>query len=240
MRVTTMQLQQLHDPSSSTCSYLLWDEQTRDAAIIDPVQDQLLRDVRLIRELGLKLRYTLETHVPVDHITAAGQLRKSLHAAILVPEKYGSKHPDVLLKHGDRIPLGRGRIQVIDTPGHSDCDVSYYIPGAVFTGDTLLIHSCGRTDLQSGDAGTLYDSITQRLFTLPEETIVYPGHAGNGQSYSTILEERQHNPRLGNNRSREEFIAIMANLKLDPPSFLHETLPVNLCNGLDITEQQTA
>jgi glyoxylase-like metal-dependent hydrolase (beta-lactamase superfamily II) len=227
-----MQLQQLYDPGSTTCSYLIWDEATREAALIDPVQDQLVRDLRLLRELDLTLRYALETHIPIDHITASGQLRERLNAAILVPEGYGSKNPDVLLRDNDLIPLGNSRLRVIKTPGHTACDLSYYIPGAVFTGDTLLVRSCGRTDLQSGDAGMLYDSITRRLFTLPDDTVVYPGHNGTERPNSTILDEKRHNPRIGNGRTREDFIAIMKNLRFDPPPALHETLPVNLRNGL--------
>ena len=235
-----MQLQQLHDPGSTTCSYLIWDEVTREAAIIDPVQDQLARDLRLLKDLGLTLRYALETHVPIDHITASGQLRELLDAAVLVPEGYGSKNPDVLLRDNDLIPLGNGRIRVISTPGHTGCGVSYYIPGAVFTGDTLLVGSCGRTDLQSGDAGVLYDSITRRLFTLPDDTVVYPGHNGAGRPASSILDEKRHNHRIGNGRTREDFIAIMKNLRLDPPSALHEALPVNLRNGIATMEPRSA
>jgi glyoxylase-like metal-dependent hydrolase (beta-lactamase superfamily II) len=235
-----MQLQQLHDPGSSTCSYLIWDESTGEAALIDPVLDQLARDLRMLNERGLTLRYILETHVPIDHITSSGRLRELKKAAVLVPEGYGSKNPDVLLRDNDRIPLGNGRIHVISTPGHSQYAVSYYIPGAVFTGDTLLVGSCGRTDLQSGDAGVLYDSITRRLFTLPGDTVVYPGHNGSGRPFSTIREERHGNPRIGNERSREDFIAIMKNLRLDPPSSLYETLSHNLRNGLSEAESLTA
>lgn len=235
-----MQLLQLHDPRSSTCSYLIWDEASHEAAIIDAVQEQLARDLRLLRERGLILRYVLETHVPVDHVTSSGRLRELLNAAVLVPENYGSKNPDALLRDNDRIPLGNGQIQVISTPGQSHCGVSYYIPGAVFTGDALLVGSCGRTDLQSGDAGVLYDSITRRLFTLPEDTVVYPGHNGSGRPISSILEEKRDNPRIGNGRTREEFIAIMKNLRLDPPMSQHETLSHNLSNGMTGSKPLTA
>ena len=235
-----MQLQQLHDPRSSTCSYLIWDAATNEAALIDPVQEQLARDLHLLRERSLTLRYVLETHVPIDHVTSSGRLRELLNAAVLVPEGYGSKNPDVLLRDNDRIPLGNSRIRVISTPGHTICGVSYYIPDAVFTGDTLLVGSCGRTDLQSGDAGALYDSITSRLFTLPDDTVVYPGHNGNGRTVSSIRDEKRSNPRIGNGRTREEFIAIMKNLRLDPPSSLHETLPLNLRNGITGAEPLTA
>ncbi len=226
-----MELRQLFDSNSSTYSYLVWDSASREAALIDPVHEQLERDTRLIRELDLRLRYVLETHVHTDHITSAGKLRKRFQAIVMVHENSHTKCADVLIKGGDFVPLGAGRIGVLFTPGHTDSDVCYTIPGAVFTGDTLLIGGCGRTDFQSGNAGTLYDSITQQLFTLPGETVVYPGHDFNGRSYSTIAEEQCHNPRAGNGTTRDEFISIMNNLALEPPARIHEILPTNLRCG---------
>lgn len=226
-----MELRQLFDSNSSTYSYLVWDSASREAALIDPVHEQLERDTRLIRELDLRLRYVLETHVHTDHITSAGKLRKRFQAIVMVHENSHTKCADVLIKGGDFVPLGAGRIGVLFTPGHTDSDVCYTIPGAVFTGDTLLIGGCGRTDFQSGNAGTLYDSITQQLFTLPGETVVYPGHDHNGRSYSTIAEEQCHNPRAGNGTTRDEFISIMNNLALEPPARIHEILPTNLRCG---------
>ena len=157
-----MESRQLFDPESSTYSYLVWDKDSREAALIDPVEDQVNRDISLIRELNLKLKYTLETHVHADHVTGSGTLRQTLNSIVLVHENTRTKCADVQIKGGDFIPLGTGRIHVLYTPGHTEGDVSYLIPGAVFTGDTLLIRDCGRTDFQSGDAGTLYDSITQQ------------------------------------------------------------------------------
>jgi glyoxylase-like metal-dependent hydrolase (beta-lactamase superfamily II) len=232
----TMELRQLFDPESSTYTYLLWDTISREAALIDPVQGQVMRDIRLIRELGLTLRYTLETHIHADHITGSGLLRRTLNSIVLVHENCGSKCADILLKDGDRIPLGSGKIDVIHTPGHTSCDISYSIPGIVFTGDALLIRGCGRTDFQSGDAGTLYDSITEQLFILPGDTIIYPGHDYNGRSYSSIAEEIAYNPRIGNGRTREEFISIMDSLQLAPPQRIHEALPSNLRCGLSENE----
>ncbi|MEN8206013.1 MAG: MBL fold metallo-hydrolase [Pseudomonadota bacterium] len=232
-----MELRQLFDPESSTYSYLVWDTQSSEAALIDPVQERIYRDITLIRELNLKLKYTLETHVHADHITGSGTLRQTFNSIVMVHENSRTKCADVLIKGGDFIPLGTKRIHVLYTPGHTDSDVSYLIPGAVFTGDSLLIRGCGRTDFQSGDAGTLYDSITQQLFTLPDDTIIYPGHDYEGRSFSSIAEEKSHNPRIGKNKGRDEFIEIMNGLELDPPRRIHEALPSNLrcgVHGLDM------
>jgi len=230
-----MEIRQLFDPASSSFSYLVWDVASRSAALIDPVQDQVERDIRLIRELGLQLKYTLETHVHADHITGSGSLRDTLNSIVLVHENSKAKCADVLIKDGDFVPLGSSKVHVLYTPGHTDSDVSYLIPGAVFTGDTLLIRDCGRTDFQSGDAGTLYDSITRHLYSLPDDTRVYPGHDYNGRSSSTIGEEKAHNPRIGGKTSRAAFIAIMGSLNLDPPQRIHEALPSNLRCGTQDT-----
>ena len=226
-----MEVHQLFDPGSSSYSYLLWDGASREAALIDPVHDQVSRDIRLIRELDLRLLYTLETHIHADHITGSGLLRQTLNSIVLVHEDCGSKCADILLRDGDQIPLGSEKISILHTPGHTRGDVCYLIPGVVFSGDTLLIRGCGRTDFQSGDPGTLYDSITRCLFTLPDDTIVYPGHDYCGHSYTTIGEEKAHNPNAGKGKSRDEFIAIMNGLKLDPPQHMHEALPSNLRCG---------
>jgi glyoxylase-like metal-dependent hydrolase (beta-lactamase superfamily II) len=227
-----MEVRQLFDPVSSSYSYLLWDADTLDAALIDPVRDMVGRDIQLINELGLSLRYTLETHIHADHVTGSGILRNAMSSIVLVHENCRSKCPDILLKDGDRIPLGNSRIEVMHTPGHTDSDVSYLIPGMAFTGDTLLIRSCGRTDYQSGDAGTLFDSITGRLFTLPGDTLVYPGHDYNGRACSTIDEEKAYNPQLGNGTSRDRFISIMQDLQLDQPQSFRDALPSNLQCGV--------
>ena len=226
-----MELRQLFDPESSTYSYLVWDRESREAALIDPVQEQVNRDINLIRELGLQLNYTLETHVHADHVTGSGILRKTFNSIVMVHENSRAKCADVQIKGGDFIPLGTSKIHVLYTPGHTYSDVSYLIPGAVFTGDALLIRDCGRTDFQSGDAGRLYDSITQKLFALPDDTVVYPGHDYGGHSFSSIIEEKLHNPRIGKNTRRDDFIRIMNNLKLEPPQRIHDALPSNLRCG---------
>jgi glyoxylase-like metal-dependent hydrolase (beta-lactamase superfamily II) len=226
-----MEIRQLHDENSATFSYLLWDRASREAVLIDPVHEQARRDIHLVWNLGLKLRYTLETHVHTDHVTGSGHLRQVFNSIVVVHENSRAKCADVLVRDGDFIPLGSDRLTILHTPGHTNSDISCVIPGAVFTGDTLLVGSCGRTDYQSGDAGRLYDSITQRLFTLPDETVVYPGHGMATSPSSTIGRERASNGRIGNNRSREEFVAFMQGLKLDPPERIHEALPSNLRCG---------
>lgn len=226
-----MELRQLFDPDTQTCSYLLWNTDTLDAALVDPVLGQVARDTRLIYKLGLTLRYTLETHVHADHITGSGLLREKFGSIVLVHENTRTKCADVFIKDGDALPLGNEKIGVLFTPGHTNNHVSYLIPGAVLTGDSLLIRGCGRTDFDSGDAGTLYDSITRKLFLLSDDTLVYPGHDDEGRHVSTISEEKQFNPRLGNGQSREAFISLMDSLDLAPPIHLHETLPSNLRCG---------
>jgi sulfur dioxygenase len=226
-----MEIQQLFDPDSSTYTYLVWDARSGEAALIDPVRQQVGRDIRLVRQLGLKLKYTLETHIHADHITGAGAIRNILNSIVLVHENSRSKCADVLVKDGDFVPLGTQKIHIMHTPGHTNNDVCYLIDGAVFSGDTLLIKGCGRTDFQAGDAGTLYDSISRHLFTLPGDTRVYPGHDYNGRTHSTIAEERLNNPRIRKGITRDEFILSMSQLELAPPQQIHDAWPSNLRCG---------
>ncbi len=229
-----MNIKQLFDEASSTYTYLLWDPETREAALIDSVREQVDRDEAIIRDMGLKLTWLLETHIHADHITGSGILRERFGepARAAVHKASGSDCADRLLEDGDTIQLGNGTIGVLYTPGHTDTDVSFLIEGAVFTGDTLLINGSGRTDFQSGDAGAAYDSITGKLFTLPGSTKVYPGHDYNGRKVSTIADEMRSNPRLGGGRTREEYIAIMEGLKLAKPARIDEAVPGNMVCGL--------
>ncbi|MET0066446.1 MAG: MBL fold metallo-hydrolase [Candidatus Thiodiazotropha sp.] len=228
-----MKIRQLFDSASNTYTYLVWDESSRAAAIIDSVRDQLERDVQLIRELELDLKYALETHVHADHITASGPLREQFGCKVGVHSQVGSDCPDIKLKDDDRIPLGDAHLEVLYTPGHTDTDVCYLGDGMVFTGDILLIHGSGRTDFQSGDAAQSYDSITQRLFTLADQTLVYPAHDYHGFTCSTIGEEKRFNPRLGNGRSREDYVRIMQGMELDKPRLIDIAVPGNQACGLD-------
>jgi len=227
-----MEFRQLFDAETSTYTYLVWDTETREAALIDSVDTQLERDLQLIKELGLDLKYTLETHIHADHITASGKIREKLGSKAVVHRNSGSECADILVVDGDSIALGNQQIHILETPGHTDTCISYSIDGVVFTGDALLIRGCGRTDFQAGDAGQLYDSIHNKLFSLPDDTIVYPAHDYRGFCCSTIGEEKSHNPRLGNNRPKQEFVNLMNALVLDPPKKIAEAVPGNLECGL--------
>jgi len=227
-----MLFRQLFDTESSTYTYLVWDEQTHEAALIDPVDTRAERDIQLVEELGLTLKYTLETHIHADHITAAGIIRKRLGSKAVVHRNSKSECADILVSEGDVVRLGNQEIHVLETPGHTDTCISFLIDGIIFTGDTLLIRGCGRTDFQSGDAAVLYDSIHSKLFTLPDDTQVYPGHDYRGIACSTIGEEKANNPRLGNNRSKKQFVDLMNSLDLDPPKRMAEAVPGNLECGL--------
>ena len=228
-----MLFRQLFDAESSTYSYLLADEDTREAVLIDPVLEQVDRDVGLIRELGLTLRYALDTHVHADHVTGAAKLREQLGCETVLSAQAGVGCADVLARHGDVIRFGRCGLEVLETPGHTASCLSYVTldRAMVFTGDALLIRGCGRTDFQSGDARQLFRSIRDQLFALPPTTLVYPGHDYQGHTASSIDEERRHNPRVGEPRSEAEFLEIMANLRLAYPKKIDVALPLNLRCG---------
>jgi sulfur dioxygenase len=225
-----MILRQLFDAESSTYTYLLADEATREAALIDPVREQLPRDLAVLRELELKLAYVLDTHIHADHITAAGSLRAQTGARTVAGRK-GASCADVQVGHGDEVRLGSLRIEVLETPGHTDDSVSYRIANHVFTGDALTIRGAGRTDFQNGDAGQLYVSITQRLFALPDETLVHPAHDYKGLTVSTIGEEKRWNARIAG-RSKEGFVALMEGLNLPKPKKIDVAVPANRSCGL--------
>ena len=197
------------------------------------VKEQVPRDITFIKQLGLSLKYTMETHIHADHVTGSGQLREEFNSQAAVHKNSHSECADILLSGNDSLKLGDETVTVLHTPGHTDTDISFHINGAIFTGDALLINGCGRTDFQSGDSKTLYHSITKTLFTLSDETIVYPGHDYNGFTSSTIGHEKTFNHRLGNNRSEAEFMAIMDGLILNPPARIDIAVPGNLQCGLD-------
>ncbi|GAB4202765.1 MAG: hypothetical protein Fur0019_01010 [Tibeticola sp.] len=227
---------QLFDPASSTYTYILFDEDSREALLIDPVDDQLERDLRTLREYGLKLLWTVETHAHADHITSAGLIAEHTGARTAAPAACGIHTAAVQLRDGDELRFGRQVLRALATPGHTAGSMSYYwqaIDGQrhVFTGDTLLINGCGRTDFQSGSAADLYRSLTEVLFALPEDTIVWPGHDYQGRSHSTIGVEKRSNARVAG-RSRDEFIALMNALDLPKPRRIDEAVPANLSSGL--------
>lgn len=229
-----MIFRQLFEAETSTYTYLLADPVSREAVLIDPVLDTIDRDLALLRELDLELVYTLETHVHADHVTASGRLRELVGSKSVVAAAAGAACADVRVGDGDKLYFGDRWLEVRETPGHTDGCVSYVLDdhSRVFTGDALLIRGTGRTDFQQGDPGKLYESITTKLFTLPDDAKVYPGHDYRGHTSSTIAEEKAANPRIGGGRSREEFVAIMKGLKLAQPKRIAEAVPANLGCGV--------
>ncbi len=183
----------------------------------------------------MTLRYTLETHAHADHVTSAGLLCQRTGAKSAAPVQCGILPADLQLDDGAAICFGDETIRALHTPGHTAGSMSYLWRDCVFTGDALLIAGCGRTDFQSGDPGTLYDSITGRLFTLPEATRVYPAHDYQGRTVSTIGEEKRCNPRLAG-KTREEFVRLMNSLDLPKPRLLDVAVPANQRLGLDIQQ----
>jgi glyoxylase-like metal-dependent hydrolase (beta-lactamase superfamily II)/rhodanese-related sulfurtransferase len=225
-----MFFKQLFDPASSTLTYLIADDSDHEAVLIDPVTEQVERDVRLLREHGLALKYTLETHVHADHVTAAHALKEATGAQTAVCRDCNAQGYDRLLRDGDVILFGHEEILTIATPGHTPGSVSYLWRDRVFTGDTLLIGGCGRTDFQNGSAEALWTSITEKLFALDEQILVYPGHDYKGRRVSSIGEEKRFNARVAG-KTREEFLSIMNNLNLPMPARIHEAVPANLEGG---------
>ncbi|OUS11974.1 MBL fold metallo-hydrolase [Gammaproteobacteria bacterium 53_120_T64] len=224
---------QLFDRDSFTYTYLLVDTATHEGAIIDPVMEQFERDLQYVEELGIELLYVFETHAHADHITSAGMLRQNTGAKIVFSQAAGIEAIDIALQDGDQLTLGNYAIKALATPGHTSGCMSYFVDGKVFTGDTLLIRGCGRTDFQQGDAKTLYDNVTNKLFTLPDSTIVYPAHDYRGRTSSSIGEEKRWNPRLGGEQSASDFIETMNNLNLDMPKKINEAVPANVGVGID-------
>ncbi|WP_456085631.1 MBL fold metallo-hydrolase [Methylobacillus arboreus] len=223
---------QLFDQESSTYTYLLGDESSKEALLIDPVDSGFQHYLTLLEQHGLVLKYSLETHVHADHITASGLLRQETNTLTGIGSHCNALSADLQLQHGDQLSLGQHTVHVLATPGHTVGSVSYLVDDRVFTGDSLLINGCGRTDFQGGDAGTLYDSITNKLFTLPDETLVYPGHDYKGYRVSAIGQEKAINPRLAG-KSREAFIAIMQALDLPKPEMLDVAVPANRKLGIE-------
>ena len=228
-----MLFRQLIDPRSSTLTYLLADATSRDAILIDSVFEQFARDAALVRELGVTLRHTLETHVHADHVTAACLHRERLGSTIVVSALSGAEGADRLVGEGDVIAFGGETLSVLATPGHTAGCLSYLTGDrkAVFTGDALMIRGAGRADFQQGDAHRLYRSVHEKLFTLNDDCLVYPAHDYSGRLVSSIGEERAFNPRLGGARSEADFVGFMANLALPHPKQIDVALPANLRCG---------
>jgi sulfur dioxygenase len=231
------------EPLSSTYTYLLGCEQSHRAVLIDPVINRIDHDLEQLQRLGLALAYAIDTHIHADHITAALELKQRVGSRIAQPAMDHSPCVDVLLEEGKPLNVGSIRIDPMHTPGHTAGHFAYALADRVFTGDCLLIDGCGRTDFQNGDSRALYHSVTQKLFALPDDVLVYPGHDYQNRHVSTIAQEKARNPRLGQNRSLDSFVELMAQLQLPYPRFIDYAVPGNRACGVcpvDLPEQLAA
>jgi sulfur dioxygenase len=230
-----MIFRQLFEPQSSAYTYLIACDDSRDAVLIDPVFETVDRDIALLERLALTLVCTVETHIHADHVTGASRLRERTRCKCALPEKSGAAHVDVAVREGKAIRFGDLELEPLYTPGHTDDHHCYFVASGgtarVFTGDALLIDGCGRTDFQNGDAAMLYRSVHEKIFSLPGDTLVYPGHDYQQRHVSNVAQERGRNPRLGGSKSVEEFVAIMGALDLPRPKKMDVAVPANLDCG---------
>ncbi|MDZ7753391.1 MAG: MBL fold metallo-hydrolase [Gammaproteobacteria bacterium] len=230
-----MIFKQLVEVDSSTYTYLIGCEVTRQAVLIDPVLDTVERDLQVLGDLGLELAVTLDTHIHADHLTGARRLRQRTGCRIACPRMLELPCADLGVQEGETFEVGSVTLHPLFTPGHTDHHHAYLLETPVhklvFTGDALLIEACGRTDFQSGDAGALYNSIHNKLFTLPDETLVYPAHDYEQRFISTIGQEKARNPRLGGGRGKEDFVALMNGLDLPYPRKIDFAVPGNEACG---------
>jgi sulfur dioxygenase len=228
-----MIFRQLFDSESWTFTYLLADEDTKEALLIDTVFEKHLRDLALLRELGLNLKYTLDTHVHADHVTGAWLMRNATGSKIAVAKASGAEGADVWLEDGDTISAGSVTLSARATPGHTDGCMTFVLAdeSMAFTGDALLIRGAGRTDFQAGDARRLFHSVRERILTLPDDCALYPAHDYSGRTSTTVAEERAFNPRLGDGKREEDFAGYMENLGLPHPKKMAAAVPANLVCG---------
>lgn len=228
------------DDRAESRTYIVADRDSGKAIIIDAVIENVERDLKTIKELGLTLAFAVETHIHADHITGASMIKDRTGAQIV----YGGgaegvvTGADMFLHHGQELHFGNTTLKALATPGHTDSCTSYVLPGAVFTGDTMFIRGNGRTDFQGGSAEKLFDSVRQKLFALPDDTIVYPGHDYNGRVSSTIGEEKQSNERLNLSIDKDTFVEMMDNRKMPRPAKMDIALPANMKAGRMVREEK--
>ena len=228
-----MIFRQLFDTTSSTYTYLLGCPETMVAVVIDPVYEQHSRDTALIRELGLKVCYALDTHVHADHVTGSWLMREALGAETVLSRRYDASNVDVPVDDGDVLAFGNCSLSVRATPGHTNGCLTYVTSGQdmAFTGDCLMIRGAGRTDFQAGDEHVMWRSIREKIFSLPDDCLIYPGHDYAGRTVSTVLEEKKFNPRIGGDAREEDFVGYMENLGLPHPKLIDIAVPANMNGG---------
>jgi glyoxylase-like metal-dependent hydrolase (beta-lactamase superfamily II) len=217
---------QFRDAATDTFSYLFGCEQSGTAILLDPVVSHVSLYLGMLDELGLELVWVTETHLHADHISAADTLRERTGVRIAVGRKSGIEAADRLLEHGEELAAGDLVMRAIEPPGHSPGCVSYRWLDRVFTGDSLLIGGCGRIDEPGGNGALLYDSVTRRLLTLPDETLVYPGHSVGGRWVSCVGEERENN-RLFHGTSRDSFVAMRSEFQEPLPALMSAVRAAN-------------
>jgi len=230
---TALLFRQLFDPVSSTYTYLLACARTKEGVLIDPVFEHHARDAALVVELGIRLRFSIDTHVHADHVTGAWRMREKTGCQIVVARAAGAEGPDVVVVDGDRLVFGDRALTVRATPGHTNGCITLVTDDGrmAFTGDALLVRGAGRTDFQQGDARALYRSITRVVFALDDECLLYPAHDYQGRTVTTVGEERRFNPRIGGEANEEDFVGYMENLGLPHPRQIDVAVPANLQCG---------
>jgi glyoxylase-like metal-dependent hydrolase (beta-lactamase superfamily II) len=227
-----MIFRQLFEPLSSTYTYLLGCKETGQAILIDPVIVTIDRDLAELSKLGLKLAATVDTHIHADHITAARELKAKTNCKIAMPAFDQIACADINLEDGRPFQIGSVSLKPLHTPGHTAGHFAYIFDDRLFTGDALLIDGCGRTDFQQGDSDAMYKSVHEKLFSLPDDTLVYPAHDYHGRFVSSIVQEKHRNPRLGQDKTLEDFRKIMSNLHLPYPQFIDYAVPGNKLCGV--------
>ena len=218
---------QLFDEKSHTYTYIISSGKGREALIIDPVIEKTNEYLKVLKNLELKLVKVIDTHIHADHVSGLNELNKKTDCTRIMGETSPSEIIDIKVKDNEKIKIENIELTSIHTPGHTNCSYSFLMKDRVFTGDTLLINGTGRTDFQGGSAKDQYNSIFNNLLKLPEETLVYPAHDYNGKKYSTIIQEKNYNPRLQVN-SLDEYEEVMNNLKLARPETMDTNIPANI------------
>ena len=227
----SLNVRQLFDYDTWTYTYLLWCNKTKHCLLIDPVFEQVERDLSLIEKLGLNLKFVLETHVHADHITGASLIKTKKDIKIVYGSKTGVEGADIYLDDNEILKLGNENLQALHTPGHTSGCTSYYIDGYIFTGDTLFIDGTGRTDFQGGSSSDTYDSVTKKIYNFPNDTIVFPGHNYSGLTMSTIGEEKKSNPNVGLHIKKEDFILNESKKERPYPKRFDIAVPANMKCG---------